>query len=426
MQDQPGQLSIAQARRLHLAAQGLLRAPTRLPRRQELVATIRRLQLLQIDTIHVVARSPYLVLYSRLGGYAPEWLEEALADGEIGETWAHEACFVPSETLPLHRRHVMQRSNHWASRMAQRCVAKDGAEMAGLLTRVEREGALRSADFVAATPGQAGWWGWKPEKRWLEACFVLGRLMVARRERFQRVYDLPERVLRSDQLRMAWDSPPSADQVRSEFIERALIALGIARAEWLADYFRLDGKVSAAELRDRLPADALIETRVHGLEGAFFVHATHRARLALAARGLLRSNRCVPLSPFDPVVWDRRRAIELFDFDYRLECYLPAAKRRHGYFVLPLLDAGALIGRLDAKAHRRDGIFEIRRLHLERAGLPRPPQLARIARALHDIAAWHRTPRLDLSGVNDSHLRDELSATITKTRAQGSGPRAQD
>lgn len=410
MMAEPIQLSIAQARRLQLAAQGLLRAPTRPARRADLATMIRQLHVLQIDTIHVVARSPYLVLYSRLGAYPPEWLEQALAEGQIGETWAHEACFVPSEALPLHRRHVMDRSGHWANRMAQRCLAADGGAITALLERIARDGALRSADFVAAVPGQAGWWGWKPEKRWLEACFLLGQLMVARRERFQRVYDLPERVLRSAELRAGWQAPPSADQMRSAFIERGLMALGIARPEWLADYFRLDGKVSAAELRERLPADTLIEARISGLDGPFFVHASQRDKLDLATRGLLRSNRCVPLSPFDPLVWDRKRAVELFGFDYRLECYLPAAKRRHGYFVLPLLQAGELIGRLDAKAHRREGVFEIRQLHLEQDRAPQPRQLTQVAHALCAIARWHRTPRLDFGQIEHPGWRSALPA----------------
>jgi uncharacterized protein len=405
-------LSLAQARRLQLAAQGLLRTPTRRARRPDLVAMVRQLQLLQIDTIHVVARSPYLVLYSRLGDYPQAWLEDSLASGDIGESWAHEACFVPAEALPLHRRHVIERSGHWASRMAHRCQAKSAVEMAALLERIRCEGALRSVDFVAAAPNQAGWWGWKPEKRWLEACFLLGELMVARRERFQRVYDLPERVLRSADLRAAWQQPPAADQVRRIFVERALIALGIARAEWLADYFRLDPKVSEAELRESLPAESLIETRVTGLDGPFFVHAVHRALLERAGQGALRSNRCVPLSPFDPVVWDRKRALELFDFDYRLECYLPAAKRRYGYFVLPLLQGGELIGRLDAKAHRREGVFEIRQFHLQRDAAPRPQQLGQVAAALQAIASWHGTPRLEFSHIDQPQWRRKLPDAV--------------
>ncbi len=371
-----------------------------------------RLQLLQIDTIHVVARSPYLVLYSRLGDYPQAWLEDSLACGEIGETWAHEACFVPAEALPLHRRHVIERSGHWASQMAYRCQAKSAVEMAALLERIRLEGALRSADFLAAAPTQPGWWGWKPEKRWLEACFLLGQLMVARRERFQRVYDLPERVLRSADLRAAWQQPPPADQVRRAFIERALIALGIARVEWLADYFRLDAKVSVAELRETLPPESLIETRIAGLDGPFFVHAVHRELLDRAGQGTLRSNHCVPLSPFDPVVWDRKRAVELFDFDYRLECYLPAAKRRHGYFVLPLLQGGELIGRLDAKAHRREGVFEIRQFYLQRDAAPRPQQLSQVARALQAIAAWHGTPRVEFSHIDQPQWRRKLPDAV--------------
>jgi hypothetical protein len=200
--------------------------------------------------------------------------------------------------------------------------------------------------------------------------------------------------------------------VRRSFIEGALIALGVARPEWLADYFRLDTKVSVSELRESVPSASLIEVRIAGLDGPFFVHSRHRDLLDRAARGGLRSNRCVPLSPFDPVVWDRKRALELFDFDYRLECYLPAAKRRYGYFVLPLLQDGKLIGRLDAKAHRRAGVFEVRQFHLQQDAAPRPRQLRQVATALAGIAAWHGTPQLEFGHIDQPQWRKALPDAV--------------
>lgn len=405
------ELTLDQARRLQLAAQGLLLPPRRRARRADIPALLRRLGLLQIDTIHVVARSPYLVLHSRLGAYPAQWLEDSLAGGEIGECWAHEACFVPAEHLPLHRRHMDERAGHWAHRMAQRIAAKDPQGLDAVEAQIAADGACRSADFGERGPGAGGWWGWKDEKRWLEALFHLGRLMVARRQAFQRVYDLPERVLRDPDLLQAWRSPPPAAQVRARFIAHSLRALGLARVEWLADYFRLQPKVDAAELRQAL-GDDLLQIRVKGLDGPFYVHREHEALLQRAAAGRLQARHCCLLSPFDPLVWDRRRCSELFDFDYRLECYLPAEKRTHGYFVLPLLQGGRLIGRVDAKAHRANGVMEIKALHLEQKRVPGERQLREVAAALQGFADWHGTPRLHFTRIEHPHWRARLPAIV--------------
>lgn len=410
------ELSIDQARRLQLAAQGLLSPPRRRARRSDIPALLRTLGLLQIDTIHVVARSPYLVLHSRLGAYPAPWLDESLAAGEIGECWAHEACFVPAEHLPLHRRHMDERAGHWAHRMAQRIAATDAQGLDAVEAQIAAVGACRSADFGERGPGAGGWWGWKDEKRWLEALFHLGRLMVARRQSFQRVYDLPERVLRDPALLQAWRSPPPADQVRAHFIEHSLRALGLARAEWLADYYRLQPKVDVAELRQTLGAE-LLQVRVKGLEGPFYVHRDHDTLLQRAAAGRLQARHCCLLSPFDPLVWDRRRCSELFGFDYRLECYLPAEKRSHGYFVLPLLQGGRLIGRVDAKAHRADRVMEIKRLHLEQARAPSERQLREVAAALQGFADWHGTPSLSFTRIDQPQWRERLPALLRTAQA---------
>ncbi|MGB5939257.1 MAG: crosslink repair DNA glycosylase YcaQ family protein, partial [Rhodanobacter sp.] len=189
-------LSLAQARALQLFAQGLLQSPRRRPRRDDVVAAIGRMRLLQIDTIHVVARSPYLVLHSRLGDYPADWLDDALAQGRLAECWAHEACFITAADVAWHRGGHDHRAHHWAHRSAARMHREQRAEMEALLAAIRASGPVRAADFARKdTAGRPGWWEWKPEKRWLEAWFALGELMVARRDNFQRVYDLAEHVL---------------------------------------------------------------------------------------------------------------------------------------------------------------------------------------------------------------------------------------
>lgn len=405
-------ITLAQARALHLAAQGLLQAPRRSAQRDDLLATIQRMRLLQIDSIHVVARSPYLVLHARLGDYPPSWLEESLDTGRIAECWAHEACFVTASDIGLHRAWRAQaESNHWADRHASRTRENHLKEMHDLLARIRTSGPVRAADFERTDRGVSGWWEWKPEKRWLEAWFASGELMVTRRERFQRVYDLAERVLAK--LDPPFDEAVmthSPTALRRRFILDSVRALGIAQARWIADYFRLKPAVDARELEPLLATGELLSVRVAGWEHPAYVHTDHAALLEKACDGKLRATHTALLSPFDPVVWDRARASELFDFDYTIECYVPAAKRQYGYYVLPILHRGRLIGRLDAKAHRAEGVFEVKALFLEDGVKPSERMLDELADAISATAQWHGTPKIRLGRSRPAPVASALRA----------------
>src|SRR5579885_2600470 len=238
-------LSARQARHLHLAVQGLLTPPRARATPARLLAAIARMRLLQIDTIHVVARSPYLVLFSRLGEYEPRWLDELLARGRIFECWAHEACFAPIDDYALHTARRIDRAGHWAHKRADRMHREHRAGMDRLLAHIREHGSVKSAHFERAdtAAGGGGWWGWKDEKRWLEALFALGELMIARRENFQRVYDLSERVI--PRLK----KPSVKGDARHEFIVGGVRALGVTQARWIADYFRMQKKQKDDELQ---------------------------------------------------------------------------------------------------------------------------------------------------------------------------------
>jgi len=353
------------------------------------------MHLLQIDTIHVVARSPYLVLFSRLGEYRPSWLETLLAEGAIFETWAHEACFAPIDDYPLHRRHVDGR-NHWARRHAHDMHATHRDGMDRLLAEVRERGALKSSDFERedGADRRTGWWGWKAEKRWLEAWFVLGELMIARRDKFQRVYDLTERVLAQARFERDLGTSPSEAVMRRTFVLRAVQALGVTQARWVADYFRLGRRLKDADLDPFVEEGELVRAHVAGWDAPAYVHRQHVDLALRIARDDLRATHTSLLSPFDPVVWDRERVATMFGFDYRIECYVPAHKRRYGYYVLPILRRGALIGRLDAKAHRSDGVFEVKSLYLEHGQRLSDALTRDVARAIQSCADWHETPKV--------------------------------
>ncbi len=397
-----------QARALALAAQGLLAPPARKPTPLALRQCIDRMQLLQIDTIHVVARSPYLVLFSRLGDYPMAWLDQALERGHLFETWAHEACFVPIGQLALHRSHNRDTRRHWGLTTARDPDPVQQAQLDRLLAHVRSHGPVRSADFTRSDDRKGGWWGWKDEKIWLEALFARGDLMVARRDRFQRVYDLAERVC-----------PALADldlhdpaTVHGEFVERAVRALGITQARWIHDYFRTKPRLKDADLDPLIAQGRLQRVTVHGWDRPGYVHCANRRLLAMALRDQLQATHSALLSPFDPLVWDRERVATMFDFDYRIECYTPQQKRIYGYFVLPLLHRGRLIGRLDAKAYRDHGVFEIKALFLEPGVTIDDGLVEGLAAAIARSARWHGTPAVRVGRSAPARLAPMLRRAV--------------
>ena len=330
-------LTLPQARALMLAAQGLLQPPAITASKDDVLACIRQMGALQIDTIHVVARSPYLVLWSRLGAYTPAWLDEHLAEGRLFEYWAHAACFLPSEDFGLHRQmYLSDQFNNWYRHWYDRYPK----EMDAVLEYVRQNGEARSRDFERSDGKKGAWWDWKIEKRALEYWFTVGELMIVRRENFQRVYNLRERVLPT------WrdEQAPSLDDTLDALALRSVQALGFARASWVADYFRLIKKDTLARVKALAEAGRLETVRVEGWNELCYVHPEQMALAEQAAAGQLEPTYTTLLSPFDPLVWDRKRAQELFGFDYTIECYLPAEKRIYGYFSLPVLSRGALVG----------------------------------------------------------------------------------
>ena len=407
---------------LHLHAQGMLQPRRRRARRADVVTAIEQMRLLQIDTISVVARSPYLVLHARLGSYPMVWLDEALASGQLAECWAHEACFVPAGDIGLHRGWRTQRAHHWAYRNAQALLRDQRAGMDSLLEGIRRSGPAKASDYAAAEradgTGKPGWWSWKPEKRWLEAWFALGELMVARREGFQRVYDVAENVLsRLDPpLDPGAEALPAAG-LRQRFILDSVRALGVTQAAWVADYYRLKPAVTDLDLAPLLASGDLLGITVQGWERPAYVHKDHANALNKALLGRLRATHTALLSPFDPVVWDRARVRAMFDFDYALECYTPAAKRRYGYFVLPILHRGRLIGRFDAKAHRAEGRFEIKAFYLEEGVATASVQWQAIASAILTAAEWHGAPEVFVNRGQTDSATEALRARLPQLAA---------
>lgn len=384
-------LTLTDARNLHLAAQGMLKKPRRRAQPADIPAIISRMSLLQIDTINVVARSPYLVLFSRLGQYQPEWLDESLLNGELMEYWAHEACFLPRSDFHLIRhRMLMPEKMGW--KYKDTWMKAHEAEIEQLIQHIQLNGPVRAADFEHPQKGTTGWWEWKPHKRHLEGLFTAGKVMVVERRKFQRVYDLTDRVMPH------WDDERdllSQEEAELLMLNNSARSLGIFREQWLADYYRLKRPNIKMWREIRAEQQQIIPVSVEHL-GPMWLHAEMRPLLELVGAGKLVATHSAVLSPFDPVVWDRKRAEQLFDFSYRLECYTPATKRHYGYFVLPLLHRGQLVGRMDAKMHRKNGVLDVISLYLQEGVKSGAILQKGVHQAISDFARWQLANRITL------------------------------
>jgi uncharacterized protein YcaQ len=376
------------ARHLLLQAQGLAHLPQQPAEKSTVVDAIRDLRFLQIDTINIVARSPYLALFSRIGDYDLSWVNESLVEKNIFEYWAHAACFLPIEDYPYHRRLMLEklRLPHY-----HRWYAEHKEQCDDLLKHIHENGPVRSADFERQDGRKGSWWDWKFEKDALEFWFCAGELMVPRREKFQRVYDLRERVLPD------WrdTDAPSLEETIRFLVLQSVRGLGLCKREWVADYFRLACKPVETAIAELLKAGAIVEVAVESWPQPGLMVAESLPLLEGKRDDLIPTLTSL-LSPFDSLICDRKRMQALFNFDFTIECYLPSAKRKYGYFLLPILHRGQLVGRLDAKAHRKEGIFEVKGLFWEPGLTADKCMLKEVGAAIQRCADWHGTPTVEI------------------------------
>ena len=392
------QLSAREARRIALAAQGFGRAHPPTTGRARIEAVLHRLRVLQIDSVNVFERSHYLPLLARLGPYDRATLDRLLLDpgGERVEYWAHEAAFVPKQDLGL----FSFRMDRYRAKYADRFDEQRDL-IAALRTEIADRGPL-AASQIEQEPSvrQGPWWGWSDTKRALELLFSSGDLVSAGRRGFERRYGLPEQVLGGPIERV-----PKAEATR-ELVRRAAVAHGVAALPDLADYYRLRSDDTAAAAAELEEAGELVPVVVPGWERAdgrplkVWRHrdAALPARLKAAA----------VLSPFDPVVWQRDRALRMFGFHYRISIYTPAADRVHGYYVLPVLVDDRLVGRVDLKADRRNGRLLVQAAWAEE-GAP-GGTAERLAPVLQEAASWLGLDAIELTGRGD--LAPALAAAL--------------
>ena len=399
-------LSKQQAQQVMLASLGLLTPPRRKAVKAAVLTTIRQIHNLQIDTISVVARAHQHILWSRLGSYQTSWLDELHAEGQLFEYFAHAVCLLPIEDYPLFRALMLEKFIGWDN--IRDWGQKNTDTLAQILDHIHQNGAVRSSDFES-NQSRGKWWDWKVEKVALEHLYYRGDLMIARRESFQRVYDLRERVLPS------WDDAqaPEYPVAVRELIRKAIKALGVATNTWAANYFYIKKTEAAAAIEQLLLEGAIFPVNIEGVKGGpFFVHADNAPLLEAALADQLPATHTTILSPFDPLISDRGRARDLFDFDYSIECYTPAPKRKYGYFILPILHRGQLVGRLDAKAWRKEGRLQVISLFLEPGARVSRGLTRALAKSLRAYASWQGLSSVVIDWADSEKLRSEMTQLL--------------
>lgn len=418
------ELSPRDARRLAIGAQ-LLAGPTpKRPTKRRMRETIRHLGALQIDSISVVARSHHIVLWSRLGFHPQQWLEELFyPDRVLFEYWAHAAAFVPIELYPYFRRVMLERTSAdgdgWNPKTRQ-WIAENADVLDHVVAHISEHGPASSSTF-SAPPGSAraepwAWYGNKPTNLALDLLWTMGTLMIDRREKFQRWYDLTERV------HPGWDDAnmPSIEEEQQMLGAAAVRAMGVTTARWLPDYFRkgwgnsaLPSSPARRVLNDLVGLGLVTPVRVRGWDEEAFVWSELLDRRIPLSRTTL-------LSPFDSLVWDRRRTAGLFDFELMLEAYTPAAKRRYGYYSLPILYRDRLVGRLDPKADRAARHLIVRTLHLEPwfASSADDRFYHALAATLHDFARFNECDDVLVERSIPDDAAAALRATLSDVAAE--------
>jgi len=394
------EVSQEQAQRFILDVQGLR---TEKPSRT-ILKVAKRIHNIQIDTISVVTRSHDLTTFCRLPSYKEGEVWALERRGKLFEFWSHAMCLVPMEAFPFYAWKMEQlgkQTTGWKVEWG----AKNKDIVEEVYRHVKKNGPTQSASLGTRKKGSNGWWDWKVEKRALEHLFTVGRLMVAYRKGFQKYYDLTERVLPSSQ-----DSEPMTDEQAANYVvQTTLGSLGLASYEDIKVYLgRMPARVLWKSSRtavegylDSLRQDGVLEeVSIAGLGNRYFVLGKKHDALVDSAEKQPDNDAALILSPFDNVMRERHRPRKIWGFEYKLEAYTPAAERVSGYYVLPILDGHELVGRMDAKRHRDDGLLEVKVLYFEKGRASDSSLVERVALGIMNFMQFQGCSRVKIGAVH--------------------------
>ena len=395
-------LSLREARAIAIAAQGLAA-----PRRSQVDAAalrglVEHLGVVQIDSVNVLARSHYLPAWSRLGAYDPAQLDalSRSAPRALFEYWGHEASLLPIDLQPVLRWRMARAKDQAWGRIRQ--MARRKAFVSKVLAIVAERGPIRAGELETAKPKRKGWWEWSEVKVAIEWLFWSGQVTSASRRGFERLYDLPERVLPAHVLATA---TPTELDAQCTLIARAARALGIGTEADLRDYYRIRPGPARPAIAALVEQGVLVPAQVEGWTQRAYLH-----RDAVAAE--IDPTRTALLSPFDSLIWFRERTERMFGMRYRIEIYVPQDKRVHGYYVLPFLLGDALVARVDLKADRAAKVLRVQAVH----GEPRAPRATAgaLASELVGMAGWLGLERVEVEPRGS--LAKPLRLAVARTR----------
>ena len=397
------QVTREDVKRLAVYKQGLHRRPQD-SSQAELKRIIERIGLLQLDSISVIARSHYLVMLARAGLYQPADLDDLLTGGFLFESWAHAACQIPMAHYPCFHAWIQQKQLKETRWHIDRLGSDADVIIRRVLETVREQGPMSSKDFQDARRRAGSWWNWKPAKVALEYLFDRGELMVAYRRQFQRYYDLSERVLANKNLKL----DKTLEDYRRWTIEQGLRHIGIGTVDHIADYYRRPKREATAIINEMHRQGIVQPVEVAGREETAWIHRGDIALLDDIKAGQHEPQMTLFLSPFDNLFWHRGRDAMLWDFHYRIEVYTPRAKRVYGYYVLPILHGGELVGRVDPKADRKNKRLIFHALHLEDKTQVTAELIAGLIRAIEEFLAFHQCESFELRQCQNRALKRAL------------------
>jgi uncharacterized protein YcaQ len=409
-------LPLLMVRTLALHAQGLTtpNGAEAAPTLDTIYDAVDRIGCVQIDTLHMVRRAQYVTLWSRLGQYDPDDFDRLIYHPDhrrLFEYWQHAASIIPLDDYRYYAhkmRHFRNGGGWWPEWSKQ---PENIALVDAVRGRIRDEGAQRSSDFEAPDGTRGPWWDWKPAKHALEYLYNVGDVMIADRVKFQRVYDLRERVL------PGWvdQREPSPDETHRHLVERAARAVGIGEAGHIADYAYMRRGDAGPALAELTGMGVLVEVEGEVMGGETRTLIVHRDTLPLveqAADGVIRPARTTFLNPFDSLFWARNRDQRFWGFRQTLEAYRPAPKREWGYYCLPILHRDQLIGRFDPKLERKKKTLILRALYLEPGIEPADEMMADVAGVMRDFLAWHEANDLVIEKSHPAVFGERLLAAL--------------
>lgn len=399
-------LGLPEARRLAINCQLLDGTKNLKTGKEGVTQVIEHLGYIQVDTIAVIERAHHHTLWTRVPSYRPEMLDELQAkDRKVFEYWGHAASYLPMSDYRfylLKMKTMLSNNPNW-----QKWTDNNKKLLNHVLKRIQKEGSLGTSDFAdTRKKKRSTWWDWKPAKTALETLHTTGEIMVTARRKFERVFDLPERVLPPN----VNTKIPSQDEVARFAIRRTLLAHGLASAREIINHIHIvKDKLISKTLADLIDSGEIVKVKINGLDTEYYAFAKIAETFTESSKNTALLH---ILSPFDNLIIQRDRINRLFDFDYQLECYKPPKQRIHGYFVLPILWGDEFIGRIDLKAEREKKELIVRNLIIESNIKQFKEALPTLSKKLKALAIFNNVEQVRIEQTKPSNLKSLLKIII--------------